>query len=135
MVLMNWDDSFSVKVTEIDEQHKKLILLINNLYDAMMQGKGKDVLGSILSELANYTVTHFGTEEKYFDKFNYENTLPHKLEHKKFVEKVTEFKTKFDSGNATITIDLMNFLKDWLVNHIKGTDQKYSNCFNENGLN
>lgn len=134
MVLMEWTPNFSVGVTEIDEQHKKLVEMLNLLYDAMTQGKSKEVLSDILVGLIGYTGTHFGTEEKYFDQFNYPEKETHKSEHKKFVEKVTAFKSDFDSGNASVSIEIMNFLKDWLVNHIQGTDKRYSAFFNEHGL-
>ena len=70
MAFLDWDDSLSVNVTEIDDQHKKLIGTLNDLYDAMDDGKGNDVLGKILKELTDYTVYHFQTEENYFKKFN-----------------------------------------------------------------
>lgn len=71
MALIQWDDSFSVKVAEIDQQHKRLIVMINELHDAMKQGKGKDALGKIINGLISYTATHFDTEERYFDQFEY----------------------------------------------------------------
>lgn len=134
MPLITWTDSFSVKVAEIDTQHKKLVEMINKLYDAMKVGKSKDVMGEILNNLISYTATHFKTEEKYFDLYNYFEKETHKAEHKEFVETVTKFKADFDSGNATISIELMNFLKDWLTKHINGTDKKYTKCFNDHGL-
>ena len=134
MPLITWNDSLSVKVTEIDVQHKKLIDMINTLYDAMKIGKGKNVMGDTLNNLITYTATHFNTEEKYFDFYNYPDKESHILEHKKFTETVTKFKKDFDSGNATISLEVMNFLKDWLTKHINGADKKYTKCFNEHGL-
>lgn len=134
MPLMNWDASLSVGVSLIDTQHKKLVELVNKLYDAMKAGKSKDVLGPILDELIAYTASHFKTEEKYFDDFKYEGILAHKEEHKKLVAQVLDFQGKFKSGAASISIELMKFLQDWLVNHIKGTDKKYTKCFNDHGL-
>lgn len=134
MPLITWTDSFSVKVAEIDKEHKKLVEMINKLYDAMKVGKSKDVMGEILNNLISYTATHFKTEEKYFDLYNYPEKETHKAEHKEFVKTVTKFKNDFDSGNATISIEVMNFLKDWLTKHINGTDKKYTKCFNDHGL-
>jgi hemerythrin-like metal-binding protein len=114
----------STGIGEQDTQHKKLIDLINQLNDAMQAGKGVDVLGKVLSELVNYTVAHFGYEEKLMAQYKYEDTPAHKGEHKKFVDTVGEFKKKFDSGNAVITVEIMNFLRDWLTSHIMKTDKK-----------
>jgi hemerythrin len=134
MALLLWDNSFSVNVAEIDRQHQKLIAMINNLNDAMKQGKGKDALTMIINELFAYAGNHFATEEKYFDKFGYPATSSHKLEHTNFVKKISDFKSGFDSGKLTLTIEVMNFMKDWLRTHIQGTDKKYSSFFNQNGL-
>jgi hemerythrin-like metal-binding protein len=132
---MKWNDEFSVKVTKIDNQHKKLVDYLNQLHDAMMKGQSKDTIGPILDSLKDYTIEHFKTEEDYFKQFNYQEAPIHIIEHNKFVEKVGKFKADFDAGNATLSIELMNFLKDWLVNHIKGSDQRYVECFTNNGLN
>ena len=134
MALVKWDDSFSVKVTEIDRQHQKLVSMINELSDAMKQGKGKEILCKIINGLIRYTATHFNTEEKYFDRFRYPEADNHKKEHVAFVQKVSDFKSGFEEGKLTLTIDVMNFLSDWLRKHIKGADKLYSQCFNENGL-
>lgn len=134
MSLITWSDRLSVNVSEIDRQHQKLIAMINDLDDAMRQGKGKTVLGKIVSGLISYTVTHFKTEENYFDRFGYAETEAHKKEHAAFVRKVSDFKSGFEQGKITLTIEIMNFLSDWLKNHIKGTDKKYSAFFNANGL-
>ncbi len=134
MALMNWNDSLSVNVAEIDQQHKRLIAMINELDDAMKIGKGKDSLGKIVNSLIAYTGTHFKTEEKYFTQFGYPDTDSHKKEHAAFVQKVVEFKDGFEKKKLTLTIDVMSFLSGWLKNHIMGTDKKYTPFFNEKGL-
>jgi hemerythrin len=134
MALIKWDDSFSVKVAEIDRQHQKLISMINELNDAMKQGKGKDILGKIVNGLISYTATHFKTEENYFERFGYPDADQHKKEHIAFVQKVSDFKDGFEKGKLSLSIEVMNFLSDWLQNHIKGTDKKYSQFFNGKGL-
>ncbi len=134
MALIKWDDSFSVRVAEIDRQHQVLAKMSNDLNDAMRQGKGKEILGKIISELIGYTATHFKTEERYFAQFEYPDALDHKKEHSSFVQKVSEFKDGFQSGRLSLSIEVMNFLSDWLQNHIKKTDRKYSRFFNDKGL-
>ena len=134
MSLITWNDRLSVKVAEIDQQHKKLITMINELNDAMKVGKGKDALGAIVNNLIVYTMTHFKTEEKYFAQFGYPDTDQHKKEHEAFVKKVSDFKDGFENRKISLTIEVMDFLSDWLKNHIMGTDKKYSQFFNEKGL-
>lgn len=134
MALINWDDSLSVNVGEIDQQHKMLVAMINELNDAMRMGKGKDVIGKIINSLFGYTATHFKTEEKYFAQFGYPDTDNHKKEHAAFVQKVMDFKDGFEKKKLSLTIEVMDFLSNWLKNHIKTTDKKYSQLFNEKGL-
>jgi hemerythrin len=134
MALITWNDTLSVNVVEIDNQHKKLVGMVNELNDAMKMGKGKDVLGKIVSSLISYTGEHFRTEEKYFVQFKYPETDSHKKEHAAFVDKVTDFKTKFETKKLFLTIEVLDFLSDWLKKHIMGTDKKYSLFFNEKGL-
>jgi hemerythrin len=134
MALIDWSNDLSVSVGVIDKQHQQLVASINELNDAMKSGKGKDVLSSILTKLIKYTQEHFATEEKYFAQFNYPETISHKEEHKILVEKVMEFKKQFESGQVGLSVQIMEFLCDWLKNHIQGTDKKYTACFNANGL-
>ncbi|MFZ5805579.1 MAG: bacteriohemerythrin [Verrucomicrobiota bacterium] len=134
MTLIEWNNSLSVNVAEIDKQHQQLVNMINELNDAMKSGKGKDVLNDILTKLIKYTQGHFATEEKYFDKFNYPDTEAHKEEHRALVQQVSDFKKQFDSGTVGLSVQIMEFLSNWLKKHIQGTDKKYSACFNANGL-
>jgi hemerythrin-like metal-binding protein len=134
MSIITWKNEYSVGVFEIDNQHKKLVMLINTLFDAMKQGQANRVLGSIISELLFYAQTHFRTEEKYFDQFNYKETEEHKVVHQSFISEMEKFKAGFDSGKITLSLDVFNFLKSWLDEHILGEDKKYEDCFKENGL-
>lgn len=134
MALINWNSRLSVNVAEIDLQHQKLISMINELHDEMSQGKSKDVLGKTVEGLIGYTAEHFKTEEKYSAKFGYPEADSHEKEHLAFVQKVSDVKARFDQGEITISVEIMNFLSDWIRKHIKGTDKAYSQFFNENGL-
>jgi hemerythrin len=108
--------------------------MINELYDAMRQGRGKVIIGKTINGLVDYADLHFKTEEKYFDLFGYSDTLAHKREHADFVKKVTEFRSGLESGKLSLSLEVMNFLSDWLKNHIKVVDKKYASFFNEKGL-
>ena len=134
MAIITWDDSLSVNVSLFDNQHKKLIELINSLNEAMREGKGKDVLQSIIKELAVYTVMHFKAEESYFKKYGYAETPQHMAEHKAFVDEVEKFKKEFEEGSIGLSVKVLTFLSNWLRNHIMGTDKKYSEFFNQKGV-
>ncbi len=132
--LMRWDGSLQLGIGQIDDQHKQLVTMINDLHRAMKQRQTMAVMGGILERLVNYTVYHFGNEEKLFQKHGYPEYGQHKKIHENLVGKVMEFKTKIDRGDSTISMELMDFLKDWLVNHIKGTDKKYVPFLQEKGV-
>jgi hemerythrin len=134
MALITWNDALSVNIAEIDRQHQKLIVLINNLNDAMRQGKGKESLGKIITELVDYAATHFSLEEKYFAKFGYPQAAAHIKEHDTFVGKVKEFKKGFEDKKLSLTVEIMTFLSDWLLNHIKKSDKQYAPFLKSKGL-
>jgi hemerythrin len=135
MSLIEWTDSLSVGIEEIDKQHKRLIELINELHVAMRERRTRDVLGNIINGLKDYAVIHFSTEEKYFDQYNYLKSGSHKREHMAFINKVIAFKAGFDKGKLMLSMEIMDFLKDWLVNHIQKIDMAYASFFHEKGLN
>jgi len=131
---MSWNDGYSVNIKEIDEQHKVLISLINQLYDAMQVGKGKEVLSTILDNMINYVGTHFSNEEKYMEDFGYPDYEKHKAEHNDFVKKTLDFQKGFSEGKIGLSVEVMFFLKEWTVSHIMGSDKKYSPFFNQKGI-
>jgi hemerythrin len=126
MSLITWNDSYSINIREIDRQHMKLVQIINDLNDAMRGGTANDVLTKILRELVSYTKTHFANEEGYLERYGYPDLRAHKLEHTAFVKKISDFRDDFESGRLGVSIDIMKFLKDWLLKHIKGTDMRYA---------
>ncbi len=134
MALANWRKDYSVNIKKIDNQHKKLFEYINAIHDAMKAKKTSEELGKIINKLSNYTVEHFKTEEDYFDQYDYPDAKKHKFEHQVFVDKVKKFQSDLKRGKMLLSLEIVNFLKDWLVNHIQGTDQKYSQFLNEKGV-
>ena len=134
MALMAWSDQLSVNVEQVDSQHKKLVELLNNFHDAMKQGKGKEAMGQTFSELLKYTVYHFGTEEEYFKKYAYPAFVAHKREHEALTKQATELSERHSRGEAVISADTMTFLKNWLHDHIMGSDKKFGPFLNAKGV-
>jgi hemerythrin-like metal-binding protein len=123
--LIAWNDSIAFGIDAIDRQHHRLVDLVNKLHGAMRKRAGKTVISPILEELTQYTVQHFKEEEQLMEKGGYAQLDDHKHLHEKLVAQVMDFKNQFELGRATVSMDLMRFLSDWLVNHIKGVDRKY----------
>ncbi|MGB9852179.1 MAG: bacteriohemerythrin [Candidatus Kapaibacteriota bacterium] len=135
MAFIEWNDNYSVGVSIIDNQHKQLIRIINELHEGMGTGKGKDVLGKVLFELIQYVNTHFKTEEEYMKKYGYNEYEAHRYEHEKLTDEVKRFHEDFKSGKAILSIQIMNFLRNWLMDHIIVKDKKFGKFLNEKGMN
>ena len=125
MALMQFSDKYHTGIAQVDNQHKKLFDLINELNDAMKQGKGSEVVGKTLDALMNYTVTHFKDEEALMVSKKYPGYLSHKMQHDQFVAKVKEMAEKQKAGRSLVQIEVSKFLADWLTGHIIKTDMMY----------
>ena len=123
MALFVWTDALSVGNDFIDGDHKKLITMVNNFHDAMVQGRGNDVIGKVLSNLVAYTKEHFKREETEMQRVKYASYLTHKREHDKLIRQVVDLQNDFSSGKAMLTITVSKFLKEWLIEHIEKTDK------------
>lgn len=134
MGLIVWNDHYSVNVPEIDEQHKKLIALANQLYDAMRAGKGRDVLGPVLTELVEYTTYHFESEERLLLQHGYPEHDDHKEQHDSLAEKTRQFRDDFRQGQESRAMDVMLFLSNWLNIHILEVDKRYAAFLREKGV-
>lgn len=134
MSLITWEEKLSVGVETFNKEHQKLIQLINTLHEAMRSGTGKLVIGETLNELIKYTQSHFAHEEELMKKYQYPNFSMHKKEHDELTNKVIELNTKFETGEMILTIEVMQFLKDWLTKHILETDKQYGTFFTSKGV-
>lgn len=134
MAYLDWSESYSVGIPKIDMQHQKLVAFLNQLYEAMQAGKGNDVLGKVLNDLAMYTKTHFSTEEQLMEQHRFPGFQAHKDTHEKMAAKVMNLKKQFNDGTISSPIQITNFLKKWLAKHIMETDQKYSPFLKSKGV-
>lgn len=134
MPLITWKDSYSVGVKELDAQHQKIFELINQLYAAMVDMKEKEIIASVIKDVAEYSHYHFGTEEKYMDEFDFAEKEAHEEYHKKYIEKVGQFEKECREGKENLPQETLDFLEDWWNLHILGIDKKYSKFFNDHGL-
>ena len=134
MALVTRDQTYSVSVRRLDEQHQKLFALLNALHEAMRQGKGQAVVQDTLRELATYTVTHFRAEEELMRKTNYPGLAAHRAEHQRFVDKVNQFTQDLKAGGNVSSLQVVGFIKEWLAEHIRRTDRSYSAHMNAQGV-
>jgi hemerythrin-like metal-binding protein len=123
MPLLQWNNALQIGHAQIDREHKKLVELLNRLYDAMQAGHGKEACGKILDELIDYTRVHFAFEERLMAQHGYAQTAAHKAQHASLVQEVLQFKSRFDAGSIALSVSLFKFLKEWLSNHILQSDK------------
>lgn len=137
-----WKKDYSVKVAELDSQHKQIFDYINLLNEALTSHNRSVVITvrDVLHELDNHVKDHFKNEEKYFDKFNYENSEGHIQEHKEYAKRIALFNKRLETVHregdnmTTFALDLFEFLESWWTRHVTHDDHKYIKCFNEHGL-
>lgn len=124
--LVTWNAHYSVGVARMDSEHQKLIGLVNALYTAMLEGRGRDILGQTLDGMAAYTVAHFANEERLMRVHSYPDFEVHKAAHDELAQRVKHLQEELRAGKPIVTREVMNFLQHWLVDHIVGVDKKYT---------
>lgn len=134
MPYIEWRTTYEVGFKLIDDQHIKLIAIMNELYDAQQRGTGQMIVTKSLLELVDYTVYHFSTEEKLFTQYEYPKKVQHMKEHQEFVDRINNLKADAGKGNLLLSIKTMEYLKDWTINHILGTDKEFGEFAREREL-
>lgn len=135
MPLMSWNEKMSVGVASLDEEHKKLVGMLNELFDGLQAKKNTETLGRVLDGLIAYTADHFKHEEQAFAQTGYPDAAAHKKEHDDLTKQVLEVQKKYKAGQTgTLTMEVMAFLKNWLANHIQGSDRKYGPHLSTKGI-
>jgi len=125
MPLIEWNTQYSVGIETMDKQHQKLIGIINSLYEEITKGSGRDAVGGAIKQLKEYGSYHFQEEEKFMKLFGFPNLDKHKTLHVEYIDSINDFEEKFTLSNSSMTLEVMNFLKDWLTKHIMNMDKKY----------
>lgn len=122
--LVSWNERIQIGISEIDEQHLVLVELINQIYKIMKKGDGFEAMAPVITELADYTVKHFQFEEALLAKTAYPHLENHKKIHRNVTNTVFNYKKQLEDGTLEVN-ELMEFVSDWLVRHIKGVDRLY----------
>ena len=132
--MIKWSDKYSVGISIIDEEHKKLFELINKANLVAKFGNNSNDVLAILDQMTEYVLNHFETEEHYMKEFHFPRFQPHRSEHIDFTNTTMDYKNRAVGGDYQITNEILEYLMQWLSNHIQVTDTKYIGCFKENGL-
>ena len=134
MPFIGWNDRLLVGVAEIDDDHRCLLDMLNDLYDAIRQKRNKEMVGKLLEDLVDYTRYHFSREEGMFGA-DYAEANQHRAEQENFVAWITEMRSRFIKGSAAApSLEVVNYLRDWLFDHILGSDQRLGAYLNGVGV-
>lgn len=125
MAFMDWSDSLSVGVDQIDRQHQWLVRILNSLHEAMVLGSHKRDLDRVIADLMSYTQYHFSFEEKLMVVAAYPGLQDHQKEHQTLVAELEDYAQQLEDGRALVSIKLLEFLKQWLSHHITETDRQF----------
>lgn len=134
MAYIDWQDDFSVNVKEIDDQHKTLIDMINALHAAMLENKARYLQMTTIIKMVDYAARHFALEEKYMKLYSYAGYSAHKEEHDLFTAKAHDLQVRMSKVGFVLTLEILNFLRDWLKHHILKIDKAYAGHFAQKGL-
>ncbi len=131
---LKWNESCSTGVDKFDDQHKKLLELLNRLLGSIKESEETSGMGSLLKELLSFAVSHFDDEEDVLKRFGYEHFDEHKKEHDKIKLMVGRLYQNYLAGNKPETIEILEVITRWFENHLKHTDMKYSPFLKEKGF-
>jgi hemerythrin len=122
--LLEWTPEYSVHVPGIDREHRKFFGILNRLHRAMLEGKGKEILETLLAEVTNYAGYHFAHEKELMTAVRYPGLREHVREHDELRRTAQTFQERFERAEVTMTIELTLFLAEWLKRHILATDRR-----------
>ncbi len=124
MSIFSWNSSYEIGNEKIDLQHKHLVEILSTLFESMRVGLGYKQVESTILELKDYTITHFKDEEQFMREINYPNYIEHVEAHQYFVEMVEDFDKRHKNGEIALSLNILDFLKNWLTNHILTADKE-----------
>ena len=134
MPAVEWDDSYTLGIQQIDQQHHHLVELLNKIYEEFTRWSTAENIGLVLDELIDYTTHHFAYEEHLMAEIAYPGLTAHRIEHNRFVSRVTEMHYYFHSGNKNLSLELVSLLIEWLTDHILTIDARYGNFLSGNDI-
>lgn len=134
MSLLTWNERMMLGIQSMDNQHQRWIELINDLHEAMQQGKGSDALNQTLASMLDYTRVHFAHEERLLLRHSYPGYTQHKKLHDDFIKKIKDIQDRLQKNHILLTMEIMKSLRDWLTDHIQNVDRQYAPFLKSKGI-
>ncbi len=134
MSFITWTDELSVGIESIDEQHQQLVSIINDLNEAIKNNQADQIIADVFERLVSYTKVHFAFEEQLFDSHGYEGSPAHKAQHEALIDTVFSLQGRLTTDGNILGLEVMEFLRRWLTDHILKTDKDYAMFLVEKGV-
>ncbi len=134
MSIIKWREAFSTGIDSFDEDHKKIVNLIADLFEGLRDKKNKVDLDRIVKECMVYVDSHLAAEEKAMQEHGYDQLDEHKVEHDGFRKHIEELQGRLSGDSEGLAQELYNYLREWFSKHIMDIDMKYGPFFKEKGL-
>lgn len=134
MAFIVWDEMYATGIDSIDDQHKHLISLLNRMFEALLQKRGKEEVSYVIEEMHRYAEYHFHTEESLMEKAEYPDLAEHRVYHDAFISKVNDFSFKYNQNDEALCAEVTIFLTNWLNEHLSTIDQKYVPALKNAGI-
>lgn len=123
-MIIEWDDTYSIGIDELDNHHRNLIQLLNRSYFLILQGSDLTELSLLLGELIKYAQYHFAAEEELMRQHQYTHLDRHVSEHYSFTDKLLSFTQEMADGKRCLSIEIFEFIRNWLLDHILKIDSE-----------
>ena len=124
--IVKWDNKLATGIELIDSQHKELVFLTNNLYQACLSGGTGEIFRDAMKGMVEYVCFHFGAEQKFLERIRYPDYLHHKLQHDALIKHILDAAKDFNSGKQYVANNFVRVLRDWIFSHIAVHDKSYS---------
>ncbi|MFZ5929071.1 MAG: bacteriohemerythrin [Acidobacteriota bacterium] len=126
MALIEWTPALELGVEQMDRQHRQLVRILNELHQAMLAGSQPRDLMRVMEELLLYTKYHFTTEERLMAEAGYPGRKGHRREHQGLTARVEEYADQVLKGRASVSLSVLQFLKEWINGHLLGADREFA---------
>ncbi len=134
VAFIEWTTKYRINVDVIDEQHRRLVQMVNDLYDAMVERRSAEGVRDVIVRMDEYAREHFSVEEAHMTELDYPDRREHVAQHARFTRKTRELQDRLASGKLILSLEVISYLRDWLTHHILHTDKQLGRFLNEHGI-
>ena len=134
MAFMTWRDQYSVGVETLDNQHKAILRILNELHAASLRGKAQEVAGPLLSQLVSLASEHFSAEERLMESTKFPGLAEPRAKHREMAGRIADLASRHEKRDAAVYLQLLYFVRDYQSKHMQNEDQEYARWLSAHGV-